>query len=218
MAGGPIGGAAPGGRNRKRTVIAAAVVAVVLAFVWTGGLLRFAALIPTAATTEDGGGSTDAIVVLTGGSGRLDAGFSLLARRQAKKLFVSGVYRGVDVDRLLQLSRHNPEDLNCCVNLGYAADSTAGNAVETAAWMAAAGYRSLRLVTANYHMPRALFEFRNAMPDIEIIPHAVFPRDFKIGRWWAWPGSASLIVSEYSKLVLAWAGHRAGRPAIGGSR
>ena len=63
--------------------------------------------------------------------------------------------------------------------------------------------RSLRLVTAAYHMPRSLLEFRHAMPEIEIVPHPVFPENFKQRDWWRWPGSASLIVREYSKYLVA---------------
>ncbi len=121
-----------------------------LAIVWLVGFFWFAADVPdqVADTTT----ATDAIVVLTGGSERLDAGLSLLRLKMAKKLFVSGVYRGIDVAELLRLSRQKPEELECCIVLGHAADNTVGNAVETAAWMRGEGYHSLRLVTANYHM------------------------------------------------------------------
>lgn len=181
-------------------------VLVVLIIAWFGGLVAFASEIPdSVADTET---ETDAIVVLTGGSGRLETGFELLAERRAAKLFVSGVYRGVDVASLLQLSQRNPDELICCVSLGYAAESTSGNARETAAWIAEQGYTSLRLVTANYHMPRSILEFSHAMPDIRIIPHAVFPANFKSEHWWMWPGSASLVVGEYTKFLAAWVRHR----------
>jgi uncharacterized SAM-binding protein YcdF (DUF218 family) len=150
---------------------------------------------------------TDAIVVLTGGSERLDAGLFLLRRKMARKLFVSGVYRSVDVTELLRLSRQKPEELECCVVLGHTADNTAGNAVETAAWMRAEGYHSLRLVTANYHMRRSLAEFRHAMPDAVIVPHPVFPDKVKQGQWWLWPGTAHLIALEYTKYLAAQLRH-----------
>jgi uncharacterized SAM-binding protein YcdF (DUF218 family) len=144
---------------------------------------------------------------LTGGSLRLEQGLALLADRRAKKLFVSGVHRGVDVRELLRLSRQAPEELDCCIALGYEADDTAGNAVETAVWIDSEGYRSLRLVTAGYHMPRSLLEFRAAMPGVEIVPHPVFPGQVKIEAWWRWPGTAALIASEYNKFLIAVAGH-----------
>jgi uncharacterized SAM-binding protein YcdF (DUF218 family) len=67
------------------------------------------------------------------------------------------------------------------------------------------GLGSLRLVTAAYHMPRSLLEFRRAMPEIEIVPHPVFPKHVKQRNWWRWPGSASLIISEYNKYLVALA-------------
>lgn len=158
---------------------------------------------------------TDAIVVLTGGSDRLPAGFELLRAGEGRKLFISGVYRGVEVRELLALSRQAPGDLECCIALGYAADDTEGNAAETAVWMRAQGFRSLRLVTANYHMPRSLVEFRRALPEATIIPHPVAPRSVRLEGWWRWPGTASLIADEYNKFLLAWARARfAGPPDL----
>jgi len=183
--------------------------ALLAAMAWTGGLVWFAALVPD--RIDDPDTATDAIVVLTGGSERLETGLRLLAERRAGKLFVSGVYGGVDVAQLLRLSRQVPEEIECCVVLGYSAGNTQGNASETAAWMAAENYRSLRLVTANYHMPRSLLEFKRAMPGLIILPHPVFPHSFKQHDWWRWPGTANLIASEYMKYMLAVLRHAGGR-------
>ncbi len=157
------------------------------------------------AVTESTQIKTQAIIVLTGGSLRLEAGLSLLSAERGQKLFVSGVHRGVDVAELLRISRQSPKALDCCIVLGYAADNTRGNASETAAWMKSERYTSMRLVTANYHMPRSLLEFRNAMPHAEIIPHPVFPSHVKLEAWWIWPGTAALLASEYNKFLLAGA-------------
>jgi hypothetical protein len=40
------------------------------------------------------------------------------------------------------------------------------------------------------------------MPDIAITPHPVFADNVKQGEWWAWPGTASLIVDEYIKYLV----------------
>lgn len=173
----------------------AAVVALLAGFLW------FAGRIPDAIERPEQ--TTDAIVVLTGGSERLAQGFRLLAEHKAQKLFVSGVYRGVEVRELLERSQRRPESLSCCVTLGYEADDTRGNAIETAAWMAANGFASLRLVTAAYHMPRSLLEFRRAMPNLEIIAHPVFPETFKHRDWWRWPGTTTLLAREYVKYLFA---------------
>ena len=169
---------------------------------WSGGLYLFADLIPEpgVASAE----KTDAIVVLTGGAGRVSEGLSVLAAGNGRKLFVSGVYRGVDVQALLKLAQRAPGDLECCIALGYAADSTRGNAIETLEWMTREGFSSVRLVTASYHMPRSLLEFQHVLPPgIRIVPHPVFPAGFYSENWWRWRGSAQLAVSEYNKYIVA---------------
>lgn len=200
----------------RRALRGAAGLAALAVAVWTAGLVWFAENVPR--EVEDPVTPTDAVVVLTGGSGRLGVGLALLAERRAKKLFVSGVYRGVDVAQLLRISRQAPQELECCVALGYTADNTSGNARETAAWMAKQGYRSLRLVTANYHMPRSILEFHRAMPHVTLIPHPVFPQNFKGEAWWRSPGTASLILSEYTKYLVATAGFRLGTRAAAPGR
>src|SRR5262249_54010933 len=86
---------------------------------------------------------------------------------------------------------------------GHEAADTAGNAAETEAWMEHEGFHSLRLVTASYHMQRSLLEFHRAMPEMTIVPHPVFPEGFMRSTWWAWPGTLTLIVSEYHKYMLS---------------
>ena len=172
---------------------------------WMLGLFAFLKLIPDSADKPSL--KTDAIVVLTGGSLRLQTGLLLLKKGWAEKLFVSGVHRGVDVRQLLRLARTSPSEAECCIQLGHAADDTAGNAAETQQWMAVQNFQSLRLVTAAYHMPRSLVEFRNAMPNIKIIIHPVFPPQVKLKNWWRWPGTAFLILGEYSKYLIAQTRH-----------
>ena len=195
-----------GGRKRSaaRWLFQSLGLAVLVLAAWLAGLLWYADRIP--ATSPPVQEPTDAIVVLTGGSGRLSEGLRLLAEGSGKRLFVSGVYRGIDVDALLQLARQKPDDVECCITIGYAADNTAGNARETARWMRAVGNRSLRLVTANYHMPRSLLEFHRALPDIRIVAHPVFPEAFKRECWWCWRNSILLVASEFNKYLAALAG------------
>jgi uncharacterized SAM-binding protein YcdF (DUF218 family) len=194
------------GRRRGAFGLRLAMFTIVLALaLWIAGLFRFIAMIPEQVIDQTT--PSDAIVVLTGASGRMSTGLELLARGQARKLFVSGVYRGVDVATLLEVSKRRPDDLSCCIEVGHAADNTIGNATETAAWIEQQGYSSLRLVTSNWHMPRSLLEFREAMPDIRLIPHPVFHPEVKLDRWWAWPGTAGLIFREYNKFLAAWVAH-----------
>ena len=188
-------------RRGQPPVKRAIVIILVLLALWLGGLIAFANSIPM--RVADNETRTDAIVVLTGGSGRLDEGLRLLSSGMAGKLFVSGVYQGLDVKALLRLSQEKPTELEQRIGIGGAIN-TRGNARETADWVAAEGVTSMRLVTSGYHMPRSMLEFRHVMPSISIVPHPVFSPHVKVRHWWAWPGTTSLIMGEYNKFLLAW--------------
>jgi uncharacterized SAM-binding protein YcdF (DUF218 family) len=187
------------------------LVALAACLVWFCGLLLF---IQTVQSTpepviNDSTETTDAIVVLTGGSERIDAGLKLLEAGKGKKLFISGVFPGVDAASLLAKSTLLPELRACCVILGHAADSTIGNAAETSVWMRQENFRSLRLVTANYHILRSLVEFKLFLPDAtRIIPHPIIPDNVALADWWQRSGTARLLAHEYNKyllsLVRAW--------------
>jgi uncharacterized SAM-binding protein YcdF (DUF218 family) len=166
---------------------------------WFAGLVWFA----TPPHLENKPVNTDAIVVLTGGSQRLQSGIELLLEGKGRKLFVSGVNQEVELRELLRIAGNPPDWVACCIALGHEADNTVGNARETAQWMGQQGFRSLRLVTAWYHMPRSLLEFDRAMPETEIIAHPVFPEHVMQEHWWSWRGTAALLVSEYGKYLGA---------------
>lgn len=188
-------------RRRTQRIYLLLVLLCVATFVtWSIGLFRFAESMPgePASATD----RTDAIVVLTGGSGRLETGLDLLVDDVANRLFVSGVYQGIDVTTLLEIFRDNPEDLESRVEIGNATD-TRENAIETADWANRVQIKSIRLVTAAYHMPRSILEFRAVMPEILLLPHPVFPEHVK-SDWWMWPGTAGLVIKEYNKFMLAW--------------
>lgn len=176
-------------------------LAAAVFFLWFGGFLYFTGQLPQ--DVGDVSAETDAIVVLTGGAGRLDVGLELLARGQAKKMLISGVDR---VTTASAIQRHSPnaaEQFACCVELGHEAENTIGNAMETAMWMEQSDFRSLRLVTAAYHMPRSLLLFGQAMPDVDIVAHPVFPRHVKVSAWWRWPGTAKLLAFEFNKYLVS---------------
>jgi uncharacterized SAM-binding protein YcdF (DUF218 family) len=189
----------PTRRRGTRRIVA---IPLALLILWVCGLVWYADDIPRG--VADAATPTDAVVVLTGGSGRLDVGFHLLAEGRAKKLFISGVAREVKVDELIKLyGQGHGDELRCCVAIGYTAGDTIGNARETAQWMSQEHFTSLRLVTASYHMRRSLLEFHRAMPHVTMIPHPVFPEGFRAGEWWRWPGTLNLLISEYTKFLAA---------------
>ena len=176
---------------------------VAVGLLWVGGLLWFTGNLDRRVANT--GIETDAIVVLTGGSGRLETGFNLLAEGHTKKLFVSGVGPTTSREQIRRLVQQSPERFECCVFLGRNARNTVGNAIETAEWMNRQSFGSLRLVTGSYHMPRSLIEFRRAMPSVTLVPHPVFPEHVKLDRWWEWPGTALLIAEEYTKFLFSLA-------------
>ena len=206
----------PPRQTGRRRIVA---MALALLLLWLGGLVWYAEDIPS--QVADGTTPTDAVIVLTGGSARLEVGFDLLTKGLANKLFISGVGREVNAEELIRLHGQGRNDsLRCCVMVGHAASDTTGNARETAQWMAAEQFTSLRLVTASYHMRRSLLEFRHAMPHATMIPHPVFPEGFRGGEWWRWPGTLNLLISEYSKFLAAILRHALGitsAPAPAGS-
>lgn len=174
-------------------------IVFLVAILWSAGLVGFATAVPR--DIADQTSRTDAIVVPTGGYGRLFAGLELLRDGHAEQLFISGVYTGVTLSSLVgDIDFDLPA---CCVEIGHSADDTFENAKETAAWMAKRDYHSLRLVTGSYHMPRAILEFRHAMPDVRLVANPTFPQHVKVDHWWRYRGTAGLLASEYAKYLLA---------------
>ena len=193
----------PGVGGRARRIVRwAGAVAAPLFFLWVAGFAWFAATLPT--PPVDPTTRTDAIVVLTGGSGRLAAGMRLLRAGLAPVLFLSGVNRKVTKADILKLAGNPPEDLAARITLGYRAEHTRGNATEIAHWFNSKNLKSLRLVTANYHMRRSLVELRHALPHARIIPNPVAPRATRPGRWWRSPSGLAILVGEYHKYVAAY--------------
>ncbi len=176
------------------------VQCLVILIIWMAGFLWFYTEIHD--ETVDLETPTEAVVVLTGGSKRLAAGLDLLAEGKGRKLFISGVNRGVSIEELLR-SYNIPSRLTCCIELGYAADDTTGNASETKNWIRWEGYTSLRLVTSNYHMPRSLLEFQAAMPEVTIVPYPVIPDTLRSDSWPERWTALRLIAHEYTKYLLA---------------
>lgn len=172
-----------------------------LAFIWLGGFLDFVGKLPD--DVNQSGDSADAIVVLTGGTARLDEGVGLLLAGRAGELLVTGVDPATTAEALQARSQAAPEKFECCISLGHEAQDTMGNAREAAAWMRKAGHGSLLLVTAGYHMPRSLLLFRQAMPGLEVIANPVLPEHVKVDEWWRHPGTARLLAVEFSKYLFS---------------
>lgn len=169
---------------------------------WAGAFLHFVGAIPREAAQPDR--ATDGIVVLTGGPSRLAIGLELLAQQKARRLLVSGVNPLADRDDIQQALGHQDLFL-CCIDLGFEATDTAGNAREAAAWAQKGEYRSLRVVTTNFHMPRSLMELQRQMPGVELLAHPVASEQIKLEEWYLWPGTAELLFAEFNKYLAALA-------------
>ncbi len=158
---------------------------------WIGGFVLFVLNLPGPAAS---GTRTDGVAVLTGGPGRVPHGVAVLVAGLAERMLVSGVHPSVKPGELGTAARI-PERLNsCCVDLGFEADSTRSNAQEVSAWVAKHGFKSIRLVTAAYHMPRAQAELEARLPDdVLVVPDGV-----NAGL----PLGAMLI--EYAKFQVSW--------------
>ncbi len=180
-------------------------VAMALAAVWLFGLFLFVERIAHTVPIDR---ATDAVVVLTGGAGRIDRGAELLAQAKARQMLISGVGTDVPLEDLLSDRQLSRRLLDCCVTLGRAARDTHENAIETAGWAASRNVESIRLVTADFHMPRSLLEFRSGLPGILIVPEPVSSPNIRIDGWWRRPATASLIAGEYTK-YLATRAHKA---------
>ena len=138
------------------------------------------------------GGITDAIVVPTGGAGRIDRGLYLLQHHAAKRLLITGVDREVRPVELALEYHVSPKLFSCCIDLGHEAVDTRSNGEETARWVQQHGYHSLRLVTSNWHMPRARMELVHALgPGIKIIGDPVESTP-----------SLMMLFSEYNKYLI----------------
>jgi uncharacterized SAM-binding protein YcdF (DUF218 family) len=170
---------------------------------WLGGFLRFVEDLRNLETPREAR-ATDAIVVLTGGAERIDVGLNLLQAGRAKRMLITGVHKGTSADMLQQLrGQYPPQLFACCVSLGTAAEDTVGNAAETAVWAQKEGHKSLRLVTAAYHLPRSLVEFRRFMPAVEVVAHPVYTEHVRLADWWRNPGTARLLAGEFNKYMVS---------------
>jgi uncharacterized SAM-binding protein YcdF (DUF218 family) len=177
---------------------------LVVALIWFSGLLAFAARVqnstpPRAPTPAHG------IVALTGANSneRLTAAMGLLEDGYGRRMLVSGVDRKASREDIRNVSRAVRRLYDCCVDLGFTAADTVGNARETLAWAQAMRYRELIVVTADYHMPRAMLELNAVLRDAGITaqPYAAPTRALKARDWWRNPGAARLMVVEYCKYL-----------------
>lgn len=143
----------------------------------------------------------DAIVVLTGGSQRIDTALTLLKKYKANYMLISGVNRQVTEDILL---KRVPLKYRVKITLGYEAENTVGNAKEINQWINNKQIQSILLITSFYHMPRSILEISRFNPDLKIAPWPVFPKEFNNSVEWIKTRYAWLLFIEYHKFVYVY--------------
>jgi uncharacterized SAM-binding protein YcdF (DUF218 family) len=173
---------------------AVAALSIALGFIW------FVRHVPAEEVSLDR--SADGIVALTGGASRITDAIELLASGRGKRLLISGAYRGTNSN---EISRLNPEFerwVRCCVDFDRSLN-TLGNALETKRWAESRGFRSLIVVTSNYHMPRALAEIAHQLPEVALVPFPVVTDRQRAERWWVgWPTTRRMVI-EYLKFLFS---------------
>jgi uncharacterized SAM-binding protein YcdF (DUF218 family) len=206
-----------------------AVLAVVL--VWFLGLLIFAIQVqhekpPQPLPPADG------VVALTGASNaRIAEAVDLVAQGRARRMLVSGVNTHVTREQL-RLALKAPKPIyECCVELGYQAEDTIGNAREIADWARRNDFHTLIVVTSDYHMPRSLMEIRGALPGVKLVPYPVATPSLDAPNWWRSATGARRMTMEYCKFLIVaarefilwigslFAGHpQQAHPAVSGAK
>jgi uncharacterized SAM-binding protein YcdF (DUF218 family) len=175
---------------------------LILILIWAVGLFTFAARIDRSTPAPDPA-SADGIVVLTGAStARLAAAMKLLEDGKGGRVLVSGVNKMASRNDIRAVSKAPGRLYDCCVDLGFSAADTIGNARETATWARSYRFRRLIVVTADYHMPRALLELKGALPEGQFQAYPVATDEIDARRWWRTATGARRMIVEYSKYLV----------------
>jgi uncharacterized SAM-binding protein YcdF (DUF218 family) len=145
----------------------------------------------------------DGMIVLTGSADRIPDAIDLFAKGYAARMLITGVNTGITRAEIGRLNPKHKALIDCCVDLGYEAVNTYGNAREARRWAEQNGIKqSLIVVTSDYHMPRALAELHNVLPSLDLIPYPVVNVRMREGKWWQSPQGLRLVTTEYVKYIL----------------
>lgn len=187
-----------------------AIAAAILGFYLLGFVLFVNGLPKTPGNLSD----VQGVVALTGGQMRIDTAYRLYRYGEVgQRLLISGVYpensreklfaRLQTVDRAFtDVRQKDTADRVKSIDLGYAAENTRGNAKEAAAWARFYRFHTILIVTARYHMPRSLSEFREAMPWAKIVPYPIDPESIP-KDWWKNPHAIRILHGEYAKYLAS---------------
>jgi uncharacterized SAM-binding protein YcdF (DUF218 family) len=173
---------------------------VVVALAFTLGFVWFTSRVPSSEITLTG--TTDGIVVLTGDSARISEAIELLANRRGRRLLISGANRGTTAAEIARLNPDFTRWIQCCVDFDRSLN-TLGNAIETRRWAERRRFRSLTVVTSDYHMPRAMAEIAHQLPNTRLVAFPVMSERLRTEHWWASGPAMRLLLTEYVKYIVA---------------
>ncbi|MBD9374916.1 YdcF family protein [Rhizobium sp. ARZ01] len=188
-------------RPIRRFVRLFLVLLLIFCGLLVSGFLYFAETVASMETPRRP--QADAIVVLTGGFQRIDQAIDLLKQGAGRRLLISGVNPATSGNQIRRFTQSSSTLFECCVDIGYDAMDTIGNANETAQWISDHGYSKVLVVTNNYHMPRSLLELRRSDKQTEFLSYPVINSDLKNGNWLGQPMVMKAILSEYFKYSAA---------------
>jgi len=150
------------------------------------------------------------IVILTGGANRIKDGLKIIqdfknSKNINYKILVSGTGMGFNKSSLKKKlgPNFNSHLIQCCIDLDGISKNTLTNASETFKWAKKNNIREFILITSNYHMPRAILEFKNVMPNLKIYTYAIIPKKHDIENWLSSYQTFSLVFTEYCKFIIA---------------
>ena len=150
------------------------------------------------------------IVILTGGANRIKDGLKIIedfknSKNINYKILVSGTGMGFTKSSLKKKlgPNFNSQLIQCCIDLDGISKNTSTNAIETFKWTIKNDIKEFILITSNYHMPRAILEFKNVMPNLKIYTYAITPKKHDIKNWLSSYQTFSLVSTEYCKFIIA---------------
>lgn len=185
----------------RRFIRGIILICVILFGIFLGGFLWFADSVASMRPPE--GTKGDAIIVLTGGYQRIEQAVGLLRDGVGKRLLISGVNPATTRTQIRKMTQGSSDMFSCCVDMGYKAMDTIGNANEAASWIRDHNYSSIVVVTNNYHMHRSLHELRSASPQTRFIAYPVISADLARTNWFVEPDVVRTMLYEYLKFVAA---------------
>ena len=185
----------------RRTLRYAGIFILLVTALLFGGFLWFADTVTSLKAPD--GVKADAIVVLTGGYQRVDQAVGLLRDKAGQRLLISGAHPAASPGSIRRATQASPDLFKCCVDIGYEALDTIGNANEITRWIEDHQYKSVLVVTNNYHMPRTLLELRRLDHMTDFIPYPVINADLSRKAWFTEPDVLRLMLAEYAKMAAA---------------